>query len=342
MRQLSLVAAVDRALVALGGPGVGETLVVGLSGGPDSVALLDALVSLGRRRGFRPLAAHLDHCLRPDSGADVQFCQEICQGLEVELRTGTADVRARAASEKGGLEQAARRERHRFLEEARQDAGAVAIALAHTRDDQAETVLLRLLRGAGTTGLASMQGRRGVTLRPLLDVSRDEVLDHLRERGLPWRSDPTNEDLTILRNRVRHELIPYLEGRFNPSLREGLARTAGLLADEAAHLQAQADALLDDIARADGEELFLDRAALGRAPAPVARVAVRRALERTGGLSRIGAVHVERVLDLARSPAPSGRRLPLPGGREVRYGHVELRLGPRQPAVEKAAVGRTP
>jgi tRNA(Ile)-lysidine synthase len=212
--------------------------------------------------------------------------------------------------------------------------------VAHTRDDQAETLLLRLLRGAGASGLAGMRPRRGVLIRPLLAVSREEVLAHLRERGLEWREDPTNTDLRHTRNRVRHELLPYLEARFNPSLRAALARTAQLLADEAAHLEGEAEALLEGASRVDGDVVWVDRGALGRAPAPVARVAVRRALRRAGGLGRVGAVHVERILALARSEHASGRRLPLPGGREVRYRLGELCIGPRVAVAEGTGLRR--
>ncbi len=166
------------------------------------------------------------------------------------------------------------------------------------------------------------------------------MLAHLRLRGLAWREDPTNADLRHLRNRVRHELLPYLEARFNPSLREGLARTAGLLAEEAAHLEGEADALLERITRRDGPCLVLERSALAAAPPAVARVAVRQALRRAGGLARVRAVHVERILTLARSKGPAGRRLPLPGGREVRYRQGELSLWPPVAVAGDAALGR--
>jgi tRNA(Ile)-lysidine synthase len=308
-------------------------VVVGLSGGGDSVALLDAMVTLQERGGVRVIAAHLDHGLRPDSADDAAFCRSLCERLGVTFRSAVADVRARAASERGGIEQAARSARYEFLRAVRRETGAAAIAVAHTRDDQAETLLLRLLRGAGATGLGGMRPRRGRIVRPLLGISRAEVRAHLRERGLAWREDPTNTDLKRVRNRIRHELLPYLEARFNPALREGL------LADEAEHLRAEADALLDVIGHAEGDALVIDRMALGQAPAPVARVAVRQALGRAGGLGRIGAVHIERILALARSAAPSGRRVPLPGGREVRYGHGALRLGPRPPVVAAGSAG---
>jgi tRNA(Ile)-lysidine synthase len=323
-----LVAAVDRALSGLGDPAAGGTLVVGLSGGADSVALVDALATLAGPRDIEVIAAHLDHGLRPDSSEDAVFCRALCERLGVRFRTEVADVRSRAQREHGGLEQAARRERYSFLNQVRRETSAAAIAVAHTRDDQAETLLLRLLRGAGATGLGGMRPRAGRIIRPLLDVSREEVLAHLADRGLSWREDPTNADMAHLRNRVRHELLPYLEARFNPSLRRVLARTATLLADEDAHLKEEGEALLARIARTDGDTIVLDRAALAEAPPAVARVAVRQALRRGGGVGRVGAVHVDGILVLARSRSSSGRRLPLPGGREVRYRLDELHLRP--------------
>jgi tRNA(Ile)-lysidine synthase len=329
MRLPSLIVAVDRALRVAGTPVRGDTLVAAVSGGADSVALLDALASLRRRRGFRVVAAHLDHGLRPGSSDDAAFCAALCERLAVPLVRGTADVRARAGRERGGLEQAARRERYLFLRRVREEESAVAIALAHTLDDQAETLLLRLLRGSGATGLSGMRTRSADLLRPLLEVSRREVLEHLRERGLSWREDPSNADPAHRRNRVRHELLPYLEARFNPRARAVLARTAGLLADEAAHLRAEAEALLARDSRVEGSSIVLPRATLAEAPKALARAAVRQALARTGGLAQVGAGHVDRVLELARAKATPGCRVPLPGGREARLTREGIRLGKR-------------
>jgi tRNA(Ile)-lysidine synthase len=331
-----LVAAVDRALQGAGLRARGETIVVGLSGGPDSVALTAALAALRRRRGFRLVAAHLDHGLRPGSPDDAAFCQDLCAALEVPFRAGTASVRARARREKGGLEQAARRERYSFLRRVQGDEAALAIAVAHTQDDQAETLLLRLLRGAGASGLAGMRPRSGDLLRPLLGVSRARVLEHLRARGLAWREDPSNADAAHLRNRVRHELLPYLEQRFNPRIREALARTAALLADEASHMGTEAQELLGKIAKREGDTLLLDRRLLAAAPLAVARAAIRLALRETGGLDGVERVHVERVIQVARSEAPSGRRLLLPGGREARFTHRAIRLEKRALDATKA------
>jgi len=336
MRMPFLVAAVDQVLQDGGPPARGETLVVGLSGGADSVALTHVLASLQRRRGFRLVAAHLDHGLRPGSPDDAAFCHAFCELLGVPFHGGSAPVRARASREKGGLEQAARRERYSFLRRVKQDEGAAAIAVAHTQDDQAETLLLRLLRGAGASGLAGMRPRSADLVRPLLGVPRPRVLEHLRARGIAWREDPSNADPAHLRNRVRHELLPYLEQRFNPRIREALARTAALLADEASLIGTQAEELVAKIGSRDGEALVLDRLRLAEAPLAVARAAVRLALQRTGGLSGIDRGHVERILRVAHAEAPAGRRILLPGGREVRFTHRQLRLEKRASKATKA------
>jgi tRNA(Ile)-lysidine synthase len=302
------------------------TLVAGLSGGADSVALLHALVG---HEGFRVVAAHLDHGLRPDSSRDAAFCRRVCRRLGVPLRVGRADVRARASREGGGIEEAARLERHAFLEAVRAREGASWIVLAHTRDDQAETVLLRLLRGSGSAGLGAMRARAGRLLRPLLRVSRQDVLDHLGAHGLAWREDPSNADPSFLRNRVRHELIPYLEGRFNPAVREALARTASVLADEAEVIAAIAEEIA--VRSADGAAV-LPREAVARAPRAVARIAVRNAVRAAGGLRGVTLDHVDGIIDLSARPASSGRRLPLPGGRDAAIHFDEIRIRPAGPA----------
>ena len=168
MKLRALESTVSRALEALGAPCAGDTLVVALSGGADSVALADVLATLSRRKGFRLVAAHLDHGLRPESGEDVAFCASLSRSLGIEFRAHEADIRARARREHCGLEDAARRERYAYLRRVCAEEGAAAIAVAHTRDDQAETLLLRLLRGAGATGLSAMRPRNGDVIRPLL------------------------------------------------------------------------------------------------------------------------------------------------------------------------------
>jgi len=330
VKRRPLPAVVKGALTGVGMGAPADALVVGLSGGADSVALTDALATLAGTAGFRLVAAHLDHGLRPDSGDDAAFCGSLAERLGLPIRLGRADVRGRARGDRGGLEDAGRRERYAFLRAVMAEEGARAVAVAHTRDDQAETFLLRLLRGAGATGLGGMRARAGDVIRPLLAVSRAEVLEHLDERGLAWREDATNADPAHLRNRVRHELLPYLASRFNPRVGEALAREAGLLADEDAWLEEEARRLAAAIVRPDGADaVVLLQAGLRAAPRALARRVVRRALGEAGGLLGVSTRHVEGLLGLARDPASSGRSLALPGGRiaHVRFG--EIRVAPR-------------
>ncbi len=329
MKMRPLVGAVDRALAGRGRGVPERPLLVALSGGADSVALLDVLVTLAPRRGFRVVAAHLDHGLRPQSADDARFCAELCARLGVPIRIGHADVRARLERERRGMEDAARRERYSFLRRIRDEEGARAIVTGHNRDDQAETLLLRLLRGSGRAGLAAMRPRSRGIVRPLLDVSRAEILAYLEERGLSWCEDTTNADRTPMRNRVRHELLPYLESRFNPRVKEALARTASILADEARVLERKARTLLGRTSRRDGEALLLSKKRLAAVPKAVSRLALRAALREAGGLRGVRAVHVERMLELVASELSSGRAVALPGRRVATVRFDELRVGPR-------------
>lgn len=331
MRSTPLVTAVRRALDAarLGCRPRGQRIVVALSGGPDSTALLEALASLRRERGFSVLAAHLDHRLRAASRTDAAFCVDLCRTLDVPLEVDHADVKARARRDKEGLEAAARAERHAFLRRVAAKHRAVAIALGHTLDDQAETLLLRLLRGAGGDGLAAMRPCAGDLFRPLLAVSRAEVLAHLKRRGLGFREDESNRDPRHERNRLRHEWLPELERAFHGRVRAHLAATAELLAKDAEALDgwarralAQAQGTREGGSRVQVED-GLSCAVLLRRPEAVRSRVVRLWLAEHGGLAGVGRVHIETLLALCHE----GRgRFALPGRREARVQAGRLRL----------------
>jgi tRNA(Ile)-lysidine synthase len=333
MTTSSLHRSVARALVEAGIPAPGEpTLIVAaLSGGPDSVALVDVLATLGSQRGFEVMAAHFDHGLRPDSAQDRAFCEDLCRRLGIPLRSGTGDVRGQARDEGEGIEQAGRRQRYAFLRAVQASLGAGAIAVGHTGDDQAETLLLHLLRGSGRPGLSGMRLFRDGVLRPMLRSSRSAVVDHLRRRGLEWLEDPSNRDLGFARNRVRHELLPYLEGRFNPRVRSRLVDLAEILAGEEDLLDELTEAGKTRAVACDREGVTVSRTALRGLPLPLARRVVRAALEEAGGVRGVRARHVSRILDLSRHPQASGRRLPLPGNREARVRFDGISIGRRRP-----------
>ncbi len=282
---MTLPEAVGRALAGLDGPGV-----VAVSGGPDSVALLRAIVVA---RPAVPLTvAHLNHQLRgSESDADEAFVRDLCArlsaaGAALRLRVERLDVAARAAGD--NLEAAARRRRYDWLTAVAREAGAVWVATGHTADDQAETVLHRLLRGTGLRGMCGIPARRPLApgvevVRPLLRVRRADVLAYLQELGQDVRHDSSNADLRFTRNRLRHELLPHLATHYNPAITTVLCS----LAEQAAEVQqietAAAAALLAAAERPRaGAEIILDGRCLEAAPRHRLRELLRLLWRREG------------------------------------------------------------
>ena len=269
-------------------------IVVAVSGGPDSTALLHALTRSSKRLGLSLTAAHLDHGLRRGSAADARRVEDLSQRLDVPLIS-------RRATPTTADEDAARRLRHAFLEEVAAGAGAETIALGHTADDQAETVLLHLIRGSGLEGLAAMSAREGMRFRPLLSVWRAEVEAHcLRERLDPIL-DPTNRSRRFARNRVRRQLLPMLE-TFNPQIKSALLRLATSARDEHDVVVAEAARWLSS------QTDRLDRRDFRALGAAVATEAFRQAWARAldGGPQPGRAEVLDRARRLLRSERPEG------------------------------------
>ncbi len=309
-----LVRRLAAALAAPGGPAAGEHLLVAVSGGPDSTALLAALAELAPRRGLRLTAAHVDHGLRGAEGA-----AEAERVAALATRLGVPFVR-RAVPVSAGpdLEARARRARYQALARLAGEVGARRIVTGHTQDDQLETLLLRLLRGAGRRGLGAMRPARGRLLRPLLAATRADVRRFLAERGHGFAVDRTNADLRHGRNRVRRLLVPLLRAEFNPRLGPALAALAERLRDEDDFLAAAAAGRARELVV--GDHL---RAAVAEEPPALARRIVRSWLER-GARRGVGAVHVARVLGLAAGHERGAVAIPGPA-RVVREGEVLVR-----------------
>ncbi len=295
----------------------GDSLIVGLSGGADSVALLDLMASLPGY-SLRLTAAHLNHSLRGDeSDGDEQFCREFAARLGIPFETRRVDVAAFAAREGLNLEDAGREARIEFLDHLARAAGASAVALAHHADDQAETMLMRLLRGSGSHGLSGIawKNRRGY-VRPLLNVSRQEIEAYLRERGLLWREDSSNRDTALLRNRIRHEILPLLE-TCNPATREALTATSAILNDEDALLEELTEQLFAELCESSANGSSCSIARILSQPPALARRLVRLMYARLAPPRRqLTFSHVEAVLAMAASPRPN-LRLNLPGDIEA-------------------------
>ena len=210
-------------------------VVVALSGGPDSTALLHLLRELAVNKALVLTGvAHFNHQLRPESDADERACERQAASLGLPFVSSHGDVQRVALETGRSIEDAGHHLRTSFYSEAAQRLGADVVAVGHTRDDQAETFLLRLIRGAGSRGLAAMHPRSGVVIQPLLECSRDAVRAFLEHHTHSFLHDSTNDDVRIPRNRVRAELLPLLADRFNPRAVDALARAAELAqADEA-------------------------------------------------------------------------------------------------------------
>ena len=255
----------------------GETVLVAVSGGADSVALLHLLLGLGLQWRLRLHVLHVDHQLRADSAAAADFVQALGArlGVPVDVATVTVDPR-------GSLEAAARAARYAALETCAARVGADRIALGHTADDQAETVLMRLVQGAGVRGLSGIPPVRGRIIRPLIELRRTALEAELRRAELAWVEDPTNRDPKFLRNRIRHELLPLLSDSYNPEIAGALVRMATLAREAVTALDRAASAELDRVGVRGEGAVTLPLETLRALPRQVAAEVLRQAAGRLG------------------------------------------------------------
>jgi tRNA(Ile)-lysidine synthase len=282
----------------------GDTVVVACSGGADSLALASAAVFEGHKRGLRVIGATVDHGLQPGSADQAARVVTQLAALGVDE---TATVRVEVVGDGHGPEAAARRARYDVLEQLRDRLGAVLVLLGHTRDDQAETVLLGLTRGSGPRSLAGMRREFDHYARPLLDVGRDDTVTACQVEGLePWH-DPHNDDPGYTRVRVRRTVLPVLEEQLGPGVAATLARTADQVRDDVEALDALARAAYDDLRVPDGVDLV----SLAETPRAIASRVLRLAALDAGAIdSELFHVHVRALLDLATGAVTGEVQLP--------------------------------
>ena len=297
----------------------GETVVVAVSGGPDSATLLLVLSRIARDLGLELVAGHFDHMLRGRSEADGdrRFVRDLCKALRVPLVTGQADVAARARRNKESLEDAARKLRYRFLGSEARSAKATAVATGHTLDDRAETVLLHVLRGSGLTGLSAMSPRASWPFgagpeiaRPLLGLRKDETERYCRDSGLEPRRDLTNDLPVATRNRIRNDLLPALR-EFNPRVTEALARLADAAAIDDDFINRVADRDWGALASATRARVVFPRGAFAAFHPAVQARFLMRAAATVGGDASLTAGHVAEVVEALEKRTS---RVSLPGG----------------------------
>ena len=322
----------------------GDGVVVGVSGGPDSLCLLHVLLRLGEELRLQLHVAHLNHGARgPDADADAEFVASLATEWGLPATVDKQDVPALARARQMAFEETARRVRYAFLARVAQEVGARRIAVGHNADDQAETVLMHFLRGAGPAGLRGMLPLTPVTdyrliglpsgqpapdiIRPLLEIPRSEIERYCAEHGLKPRFDRSNLDTTYFRNRLRHELLPLLE-TYNPNVRARLCHTAAVIADDYAVLTTVREQAWDTVVREQRETaIVFDRAGWQALPVALQRATLRQAayrLRRT--LRDVDFVHVENARQVGLK-AETGAQATLPMGLVLAVGYDTLTVG---------------
>jgi tRNA(Ile)-lysidine synthase len=298
-----------------------DHVLAAVSGGPDSVALLSILVNLKDTLGIERITViHFDHRLRGDeSDGDREFVRALARSAGLDFRCGAGDVRAFARSRKISVEMAARECRRSFFTGTAAEIKAWKIALGHTADDQAEEVILRILRGTGPAGIQGMSPAtvEGI-IRPLLFATRDAVLEYLQERGMEYRNDSTNFAPSCQRNFLRLKVFPLLREAFHPQIAQTIARCANLAREEESWWASQTQTLWGDICLELSEgRCVLDFARMQQLYPALARRMLRLAIERVkGNLSGVGLIHLEPLTELISS-GKTGKSIRIPGGIEA-------------------------
>lgn len=317
----------------------GTVLIVAVSGGPDSLALLYSLWRIAQTRNIRLHGAHLDHRLRgPASDADAAFVAQTFERLCIPYTLEKAEAAEKRRRENLSIEDAARRLRHKFFAQVAADQGTDAVTLGHTMDDQAETVLLHLVRGAGLTGLRGMShvsdmdvyGRNLILIRPLLGVTRKETAEFCRRIGVEPRVDETNFSTRLTRNRIRLELLPLME-QINPAVKDSLVRLSRSVAVDLAFLEGEIDDVLDSTMRLTDGVASINRERFLALHPSIRNHLIRRAfLLVRNDMVDLRQSHVEEIVRLISGSA--GTVLDLSGGLRFAVSYEEATLGPeRQP-----------
>ena len=290
----------------------GDHVVAGVSGGADSVCMLLILDSLRESLSFDLTAVHVEHGLRGGASLrDAVFVEQLCRERQIDCRVFYEDVQGKAAAAGLSLEEAGRELRYACFTRVCRETGANKIAVAHHRDDQAETVLLHLFRGAGLRGMCGMAPVRDNIIRPLLDTGRDEIEQWLRQQGIAWRTDETNLETAYTRNKIRLRVLPLVEQEIQPRVSEHMAKTAEHLRQVQEYVTGQAGRVYEKCVREEPPCLRILLEEFRQQEPLLQTMVLQRALERLGcGLKDISAVHLESLLELAGKE--TGKTLSLP------------------------------
>lgn len=280
----------------------GDKILLAYSGGEDSSALLHLLIDCRREMGFELFLGHFNHGLRKEANQDEIFVRKEAERLSLPLFVDKKDVSREAQEKRLNIEEAARRARYEFLKKKAEELGEAKIATAHTLNDQAETFFLRLFRGSGHLGLAGIfPSVEGKIIRPLIEVDKKELKEFLSERNISYRIDRSNYDRRYRRNKIRWELIPYLEKNFDPNILRHVGQLTSILREEEKILEEITKKRADEVVKKYGERIYLDAELIRQSPPGLARRLVRYYLELVkGNIRGISFNDIESVLRLER------------------------------------------
>ncbi|MEG6566727.1 tRNA lysidine(34) synthetase TilS [Thermoanaerobacterium saccharolyticum] len=290
----------------------GDKIVIGVSGGPDSICLLNLLLEIKEKYELKLFVVHVNHMLRgADADSDALFVEEFCKGINIPFFLFKEDVR-RHAEERGLSEEAAGREiRYSAFNKVLKEVGGDKIAIAHNKNDVAETILLNILRGAGTTGLVGIKPVNGCIIRPLIQTKRREIIDYLNSKNLGFVEDVTNKKDLYRRNKIRLKLMPYIEENFGVDVVENLYKTSQIVLDDEDYLNGESEKIFNDIAGIDEGKLKLPIDEIKKLHSSIKRRVIRLAYKKLkGDLNQLAFKHVEDVLDLMDKQTSSKIDLP--------------------------------
>ncbi len=295
----------------------GEKILTGLSGGPDSVCLLHVLNNMKDKLTLDLNAIYIDHGLRPgETDMEIAFCKNLCENLKVPFVTRSIDVKTYAGEQKMNVQEAARQLRYNVFDEVSYEINARKVALGHTADDQAETLLMRLFRGSGPTGLSGIPPVRKNIMRPLIEIGKKEIESFLDDQKIDFIIDSSNKKKDYLRNRIRLSLVPMLR-EFNPDIIMTLSKTASIFRDEEKYFEILVTkTLMKLISRKTDSRVELFLTPFEVMDKVIIRRVLRRVIDETRGLRGISFIHIEDIIDLIKSGRP-GDRVYLPRGIRV-------------------------
>lgn len=282
----------------------GEKVVLAVSGGPDSICMLDILKDIKNDEtidlNFEIVVAHVNHMIRKEAEEDEKYVKKYCEENQIEFYSKSIDVQKMANNNKIGLEEAGRKARYDFFDEILEKTNAQKIAIAHNKNDKVETVLMHILRGSGINGLKGIEPKRGKYIRPLIECERNKIEEYCNEKNLQPRIDKTNFENEYTRNKVRNLLIPYIQKEFNPSLIQTIDRLSNLVAEEEDYMDMQVQKIYEEILISENEkEIQLDLKTFNLQEKVIKSRVILYTITRLFGNSKgLEKIHIEDIIKL--------------------------------------------